>query len=46
LRLDLQGGSRGGGLLDHGGVFLRGPLDIGHRVVHGRNAHGLLRRGV
>jgi len=45
LRLDFQRGSGGRSLLDHGGVFLRGPFDVGHRVIHRRNARRLFGRG-
>jgi len=45
LGLRLQRGRRCRGLLDHGGGFLRGALDIRHRIVHRRDARRLLGRG-
>jgi len=45
LRLDLQRGGGGRGLFDHRRILLRGPLDVGHRVVHRRDASGLFGGG-
>jgi len=45
LRLQFQRGGRGGGLLDHGGIFLGRAFDVRHRIIDRRDAGGLLGRG-